>query len=415
MTVGSINRRRRRLTRCGGWLATVMVIGSGTALICPYGKAACVLVLVVGLWIVIVWHRWMKQTGGVPVLIYHSVTSEGDWLPWSAEISVAPETFARHLETIRGLGCNVLRTSELVKALRSGRPLPERPLVIHFDDGYLDNWVAAFPALKRFGMPATVFVSLDFIEPGETPRPNLEDVEAGRCSAEELQWEGYLNWGELRLMQESGLVDIEAHGTDHGRVEVGPRFVDVLGSENWRRLAWVQWRAIPGNKSGWFRYAAPPSVPYGTLVRENQPALVSRAWHEGGRESNEEYEARVASELRLARVVLKRELNKEVQIFCWPFNAATTRAHELALEAGYLATTAGNGQNYPTEDPTVISRIHVRDRALGWKWSAFDSLAMRANIALFRGNYYWYLLVFPIDQCEKLVSVLRRRVRGGQR
>ena len=387
------------------------VTGAGIAVLCSNGGVPCFLGVVIGLVIVTVWHRWMKEDGGVPVLIYHSVTAEGAWLPWSEEISVATDIFARHLRAIRALGCNVLRTVDLVEARRSGQPLPERPVVIHLDDGYLDTWVAAFPLLKRFRMVATVFVSLDFIEPGETPRPTLEDLEAGRCRAEDLQWDGYLNWGELRLLQDSGLVDVEAHGVDHVRVEVGPRPVDVLGPENWRHLAWVQWRAMPGNKSHWYRHDAPPSVPYGTVVRENEPALAARAWRGDSREPNEEYEARVESELRQARNVLGRKLGKEVRIFCWPYNGATTRGHELALEAGYLATTAGEGENRTTEDPTIIGRVHVHDRALGWRWPAFEGLAVRASIQLFWGNYYWSLLVLPMNQCQELVTALAHRWR----
>lgn len=413
MSARSVSRNRLRKVRAGGWLVSLLVAGLGIGLLCSYGKTACLLGLFLGVCVVVVWHRWMKQEGGVPVLTYHSVTPHGAWLPWSSKCSVAPETFERHLQVLQRLQRRVIRTSELVHARQSGEPLPERAIVIHFDDGYLDNWVAACPILKRFGMPATLFVSLDFIEPGETPRPTLDDVAAGRCRAEDLQWEGYLNWAELRLMQASGLIDVEAHGIDHGRVEVGPRVVDTVRPENWRRLAWVQWRAMPGNKSNWFHHSMPP-VTYGTAVRQNEPALAARAWHDGRLESEEEYEARVYDVLKRSRDVLGRRLNKDVRIFCWPEDAGTARARELALAAGYLATTGGGGENRPDEDPSVISRVHVNDRTLGWKWLAAEDFAMIAKIRLWEGNYYWYLLVPAAKQCRWVVSKLRPHLLGRQ-
>ncbi len=402
------SRRRRRQLLCAGWLGSVVVSGLGMAALCAFGGTACLVGVVLASGVLALWHRWMKREGGVPVLVYHSVTEERDWLPWSWEISLSPETFARHLETIRALGCQVVRTRDLVAARRTGKALPDRPVVIHFDDGYLDNWVAALPLLKRYQMTATIFVTLDFIEPGETPRPTLDDVAAGRCAPEELRWAGYLNWAELRSMQESGVLEVEAHGVDHTRVEVGPRVVDTIGPENWRQLAWVQWRGMAGDKSGWFRLSEPPIVPYGAQVRENRPALSAPAWSADGQESEREYESRVGSALARCREVLGAGLGKEIEIFCWPYSVTNAKTHELALATGYLATTGGAGENRGGEDATVISRTPVTDRPFGWHWPAAESLALRAKLRLFQGNYYWYFLVLLMDQCRKLAVRLAR-------
>lgn len=346
----------------------------------------------------------MKQEGGVPVLAYHSVTRQGSWLPWSHEYSVSPVTFERHIEILLKSGCHVIRTLDLVHARRSRIPLPARSVVIHLDDGYLDNWVAAFPILKRYGVPATLFVSLDFIEPGDTPRPTVEDVEAGRCREEDVQWGGYLNWAELRLLQASGLVDIEAHGTDHGRVETGPRIIGTVSPENWRREAWLQWRAIPGNKSGWIRYEHPPCVPYGSPIKENSPALAARSWSLGTLESEEEYASRVRMVLRQSREVLGKELDKEVRIFCWPYGSTTKKAREFAESLGYWATSGGEGENRPGEDPTIISRIYAGDRSLGWRWLWAEGWFLLARVRLSGGNYYWYLVVFPLNLYRKVLK-----------
>ena len=401
-----VNRRRRRKLICGGWLLSMLLSGVLLIVLSARGPLGCLLGLAVAIVAAALWHRWMIREGGIPVLIYHSVSDKSDWLPWARDISVTPDSFVQHLETLRSLGCAVIRTSDLIKARQLRRPLPPRAVALNLDDGYLDNWVAAFPILKRFGVPATIYVSLDFIEAGETPRPTIDDLAAGRCRTDDMVWDGYLNWAELRLMEQSGLVEVESHGVDHGRVPVGPDVIDTIRSDNWRQHAWLQWQAMPGNKSDWFRHCAPPLVPCGSAVPVNAPALTARAWREGDLESHREYKARVSHELRRSREELAKELGKDVLILCWPFNASTPVSNELAFAAGFQAVTGGDDENREGQDPAVISRVHVTDLAIGWRWPAANRLAFRANVRLFQGNYYWGLVALPTNLIRKLAARL---------
>lgn len=404
------SRKSRRQLRFGIWIMVLVGTGLltifGAGVLGPWWNRLGVIMLVL-----ILCHRWMKDEGGIPVLVYHSITFSPKWLPWAREISVSPKTFEAHLQLIQQRGYPVIRTTDLYEARRSGKnDLPDRSVVIHLDDGYLDNWVVVFPLLRRYNFPATLFVSLDFIESGKKIRLTLEDVELGRCRAEDIQWEGYLNWAELRLMQASGLIDIQSHGIDHGRVETSCKMVDTITSENWRHLAWVQWRAMPGDKTSWFHNSHPPYIAYGSPVRENEVALAARAWTPSGIESEQEYSNRVESVLRISRETLERKLNKKVDLFCWPQNQTTDQARCLAEKVGYFATTGGKGENRPDEPFSVISRFSVNEQTLGWRWVWADKLALQANIRLFQGNYYWYPLVFAFNRCRKLVFRLRRNM-----
>ena len=198
----TIDRKARRRKRAGLWL--LLVVGSiflplnfnfpGTSTWTPW--------LVIPILVIIAGHRWMKDEGGVPVITYHSVSDGEGWLPLYAKASVTPASFDKQLRLLRDLRCNVISTLDLVKARKEGLALPDRPVVLHFDDGYLDNWTAAFPILKRHNMPATVFASVDFIAEGEVTRPNLEEV-SGAAGRQELKWKGYLNWAELRALDAS--------------------------------------------------------------------------------------------------------------------------------------------------------------------------------------------------------------------
>ncbi len=356
-------------------------------------------------------HRFLYRPGAVPVFTFHSVSDAPDWLPWAPDISLGSDLFARMLQTLADTGCRVVPTRELVACRREGRPLPARSVVLHFDDGYLDNWVAALPYLKRHGMPATLFVSLDFIDPGAELRPSLDTEDPS--DARPLQWDGYLNRAELAAMEATGLIDVQSHGTDHGRVAVGPRVVGELTAANWRNLAWLQWAAVPGNKSRWYLEQEPAAVPLGSPVPENLPSLTARRWLDGRRESEQEYRDRVSAEFQRCRRELGEMLGKPVDLFCWPQNHTTPRARELALQAGFAATTGGWFENRPGEDPSLISRIHVGKDVLGLPCTAADAFYFRAQVAVGLGNYYWYPALMLCQATRSMVRLATKLLQRG--
>ena len=90
---------------------------------------------------------------------------------------------------------------------RDGAPLPARPVLITFDDGYRDNLEHAAPVLQKHGYPAVIFVPIGYLDGGR-PLPH-EEQRAAR---------GLLNstvdWGELRELEAAG-VRVESHGISH--------------------------------------------------------------------------------------------------------------------------------------------------------------------------------------------------------
>jgi peptidoglycan/xylan/chitin deacetylase (PgdA/CDA1 family) len=81
--------------------------------------------------------------------------------------------------------------------LTQGAPLPDKPVIITFDDGYRDNFTSAFPLFQERGMTATFFVVTDFID---EQRPE------------------YLTWDMARAMLAGGM-SIESHGRNHVSLE----------------------------------------------------------------------------------------------------------------------------------------------------------------------------------------------------
>lgn len=105
----------------------------------------------------------------IPILLYHSVSRTPS--PWIAPFTVSRDTFARHLELISAAGLEAVTVSGLRAALECDS-LPERAVVITFDDGFADTLDVAAPLLKQHRLPATVYVTTGFVDgvsPGGDP------------------------------------------------------------------------------------------------------------------------------------------------------------------------------------------------------------------------------------------------------
>ncbi|PJF37280.1 MAG: hypothetical protein CUN49_01095 [Candidatus Thermofonsia Clade 1 bacterium] len=100
---------------------------------------------------------WGKQR--LTVLAYHRIAdaTAPDFVHYRPNVSATPQMFARQMAWI-AKHFNVISLPVLHAFLIKGRPLPARPLLITFDDGYLDNYLQAFPILKRLQLPAVIFL-----------------------------------------------------------------------------------------------------------------------------------------------------------------------------------------------------------------------------------------------------------------
>jgi peptidoglycan/xylan/chitin deacetylase (PgdA/CDA1 family) len=131
-------------------------------------------------------------------------------------ISFPPELFRRAMARLHDRGLRTVDLSEVVGCLRGGRPLPPRSFAITFDDGYQSVYREAFPVLQRYGMSATVFLTVGE-EPSDGPARRLPSLN-GRMM---------LSWPEIQEMH-SAAIGFGAHTLTHanltkatqGRVEV---------------------------------------------------------------------------------------------------------------------------------------------------------------------------------------------------
>lgn len=141
------------------------------------------------------------MSGAVPILMYHAVAHRP--APATHALSVPPDAFARQLEVLAERGFTPLTTAELARAWRSGGPLPGRPVLITFDDGYEGVHRHALPALAERSFAATLFVSTGWLR-GEHDTGGAPDA--------------MLDWDQVRELAASG-VEIGGHSHTHPQLD----------------------------------------------------------------------------------------------------------------------------------------------------------------------------------------------------
>jgi peptidoglycan/xylan/chitin deacetylase (PgdA/CDA1 family) len=141
----------------------------------------------------------------VPILMYHYVSQ----LPpnpdrYRRDLTVLPENFEAQLHYLAEAGYHAITLSDMYLHLTQGYPLPDKPIVLTFDDGYQDAYEVVFPLLLDYGFTGTFFV---LATPAHFESP------------------GYLTWAQMKEMSDAGM-EIQAHGRDH--VNLRGRFNDYL-------------------------------------------------------------------------------------------------------------------------------------------------------------------------------------------
>jgi peptidoglycan/xylan/chitin deacetylase (PgdA/CDA1 family) len=126
----------------------------------------------------------------IPIIMYHDITAIKD-VDWD----VTPEDLEKHFQMLQEGGYTPITMDRMVNHLRTGSQLPEKPVLLTFDDNYTGQYKYAFPLLKKYNYPAVWSVHTRFVGTGgKKPKAT---------------------WDQLREMQKSGLVTIASHTVNH--------------------------------------------------------------------------------------------------------------------------------------------------------------------------------------------------------
>lgn len=144
----------------------------------------------------------------IPILMYHSVSREAT--PRFKPFTVSPELFAEHMDYLYQHDYKTLTVTQLINLLSEGRKmLPERVVLITFDDGFADFFTEALPVLKHYDFAATLYIATAFIN--GTSRWLQRERETMRPM---------LTWEQIRQLSS---LDIECGGHSHSH-----RQLDIL-------------------------------------------------------------------------------------------------------------------------------------------------------------------------------------------
>ena len=146
-----------------------------------------------------------QRLPAVPILMYHSVCNN---TRVQTDYRVSPETFENDLAYLQKNGYTAVFVADLIAYVYEGYPLPEKPVILTLDDGYLNNLTEVLPLLERYDMKATVSVVGEFSETFSVS-PDRNPLYA------------YLTWEDIRALDASGRVEIGNH--TYAMHEIGTR------------------------------------------------------------------------------------------------------------------------------------------------------------------------------------------------
>jgi len=224
-------------------------------------------------------------------LLYHRI---------HPEYGVHPEVFEKQIEFL----VRRLRIVSLENFEESGR----FSALVTFDDGFYDFFVYAYPVLKKYRVPAVIFVSPERVLDSEEVRnsPGFSDVstpEAFKRSFLNGDNRAFLSWGELRLISKESLVSVQSHALTHRA---------VLGKGKPYR---------PPND--WRIYSLPEDVREKVKPGTELTSILIADKREAERE------------LSLSKSILEEKLGKEVNAIAWPWGIYDGELVEIAKRVGY--------------------------------------------------------------------------------
>jgi len=323
-----------------------------------------------------VFDRWLETLKEqIPVFTFHSVE---------------PEPFETRLRYLRRNGYRTLTADELLATLNRETPVPDRAVVLSFDDGWGSLKTVAYPLLKQYGYKAVAFIAPALIgdEPLESEKPD------GRR---------FCTWAELREMQQSGVVDVQSHSLNHARVFISPKIVDFYcprqngtlpklnfpvyresGKDRWDRQGRIgmplyESRSVffgchryfddEGLRDYCVRYASERGGAdffsrkgSGRELFKIVRKFRNRNGDQGRFASSDEMDRIMIEELEGSKRRIEEKLpGHRVRHFCYPWWHGCERAVKLSKEIGYDANFWGRlirrPVNRPGDDPFHIVRL----------------------------------------------------------
>nr|WP_246505190.1 poly-beta-1,6-N-acetyl-D-glucosamine N-deacetylase PgaB [Coralloluteibacterium stylophorae] len=219
------------------------------------------------------------------VLSYHDIRDDVAPSGDPDRYAVSTANFAAHLDWLHAHGYTPVDVQAVLDARAGTAPLPDKAVLLTFDDGLRSTYTRAFPLLRAYGYPALVAVVSGWVDlaPGRVVPYGPRDFDRA----------DFLTWAQLREMRASGLVEIASHSHDLHR-------------------------GVPGN-------------PQGNLT----PAAITRIHDaDAGYESEADYRARIDADLRASVAAIEAGAGARPRVMVWPYAAYSDVTNGIATALG---------------------------------------------------------------------------------
>jgi biofilm PGA synthesis lipoprotein PgaB len=228
--------------------------------------------------------------------------------------TITTKTFVQFLDWLKGTGWEVISLDDVSAAARGVRRLPDKAILLTFDDGYRSLYTRVFPLLKAYRYPAVAALVGSWMEDGADGTVLYGDKKVPRSN--------FISWDEAREMQASGLIEFASHGYDlHRGVRANPQ-------GNLTPAA-VTWRYDPRTRTY---------------------------------EDDAQHLARIRADLIHSRTMMEANLERPPRVIVWPYGRRTELALQAAKELGFAFSMNLDPEPASTSNLDAIPRYYPADR-----------------------------------------------------
>ena len=229
---------------------------------------------------------------GVPIICYHDVGGTV-----SNDYTITKENLKNHLAYLKANGYHPISLQQYMAFTKEGASLPDKPVMLTFDDGYISFYNDVFPLLKEYNYPAMLAIVGSWLE--------YSPPDVGKT----------VNWQQLREMDASGLVTMASHS---------------FRSHHWTTI---------------------------NSQDDRGEMLSSRIYSNGHYETTEEFKLRVNDDLKQSQQEFEKELGHKVLAVVWPYGEYNLIDIEIAQSVGIESTFGlGGGINLTGNKGLVEAR-----------------------------------------------------------
>lgn len=309
---------------------------------------------------------------------------------------IDPNIFEHQIELIKKHFVPV-SLDDAVSIIRGTLSTDKTAAVITFDDGWADNFVYAYPILKKHNIKATIFISTSFISNREETRLNLDDYWEGRAKMRDLlqckdstltiiefsknQYsDQFLTWQEIYAM--NPVVQVESHGHTHSYQFISKKIASYRQNPTPRQ----QWILLSGSQ-----------VDSESIIYESGSALAFKRYYEktDSFETDTEYNNRVKNELSTSKREIFTHTGHATKYLAWPYGEYNAKSLHIAGNAEFgTCLTTQQGYNGSQTDLHRIKRFSP-PRSHFW-----FSIAIKGEIGMTT-----YLTILKIIQRIKNLSL----------